>query len=98
MTDYIPGGYREPRPVEETTPHNETMRQIATETLMVLIDCSDGCAATLNSIVGQESTDKRDMHGVADKALNLREQMLLIRELALKTSANLRTIYEVIEG
>ena len=97
MTDYIPGGYREPRPVEETTPHDESMRQFATETLKVLIDCSNGCAAILNSIIGQESTDS-DMHGMADKAVTLREQMLWIRELALKTSASLRTIYEVIEG
>ena len=96
MTDYIPGGYREPQP-DETTPHNESMRQIATETLNALIDCSDGCATILNSIIGQD-TDKRDRHEMADKALNLREQMILIRELAIKTSSNLRTIYEVIEG
>lgn len=97
MTDYIPGGYREPRPAEETTPHDESMRSIAAETLKALLDCSDGCTAIINSLIGQESTD-RDMHGMADKAVNLREQMLLIRELAFKTSASLRTIYEVIES
>lgn len=98
MTDYISGGYQETRPVEETTPHGESMRQIATETQNALIDCSDGCTAILSSLIGQEPTDKRDMRGMADKAVNLREQMLLIRELALKTSASLRTIYEVIES
>lgn len=98
MTDYIPRGYREPRPDEETTPHGESMRLIASETLKALLDCSDGCTAILKSIIGQEPTDKRDPRGMADKAVNLREQMLLIRELALKTSASLRTIYEVIES